>query len=210
MSLGTDQWRWIRSDGTGWKTISCWVPANSGGLTLVERIVASNDTNVEFTGIDDSHESYFVEIQAAKPASNDVSMIFEFGTGDPTITWHTTGYAQAAHTLQSNLVGNFNSNVSTSRSGLEIIGFPSGQNRLGNSTGEGGDATLSFNRVVGSAQRPRFRFTGWYTDADNDMNYIDGAGQLPSTTDLVTALRFKMSSGNIDSGVFCLYGRAKS
>ena len=87
LSLETDQWRWIRSDGTGWKTISRWVPANSGSLTLVERIVASNNANVEFTGIDDSHESYFVEIQAAKPASNDVSMIFEFGTGDPTITW---------------------------------------------------------------------------------------------------------------------------
>ena len=95
LSLGTDQWRSIRSNGTGWKTISRWVPANSGGLTLVERIVASNNANVKFTGIDDSHESYFVEIQAAKPASNDVSMIFEFGTGDPTITWRTTGYAQA-------------------------------------------------------------------------------------------------------------------
>ncbi|MEC7536894.1 MAG: hypothetical protein VYB59_06320, partial [Pseudomonadota bacterium] len=107
-------------------------------MTLVEHMVASKDANVDFTGIDDSHESCFVEIQAAKPASNDVSMIFEFGTGDPTITWHTTGYALAAHTLQSNLVGNFNSNVSASRFGLEIIGLPSGQNRLGNSTGEGG------------------------------------------------------------------------
>ena len=114
------------------------------------------------------------------------------------------------HTLQSNRVGIFNLKVSTSRSGLEIIGFPSVQNRFRNSTGEGGDATLSFNRVVGSVQRPRFRSTGWYTDADNDMNYIDGAGQPLSTTDLVTAIRFTMSSGNIDSGVFCLYGRAKS
>ena len=95
-------------------------------------------------------------------------------------------------------------------SGLEIIGFSSGQKQLGNSTGEGGAATLYFNRVVGNAQRPRFRFTGWYTDADNDMNYIDGAEQLPSTTDVVTAFRFKMSSGHIDSGVFCLYVRAKS
>ena len=86
----------------------------------------------------------------------------------------------------------------------------SGQNRLGNRSGESGDATFSINRVVGSAQRPRFRFTCWYTDADNDMNYIDGAGQLSSTTDLLTALQFKMSSGNINSGVFCLYGRAKS
>ena len=76
--------------------------------------------------------------------------------------------------------------------------------------GESGDATLSINRVVGSAQRPRFRFTGWYTDADNDMNYIDGAEQLPSTTDLVAAFRFKMSTGHIDSGVFFPYGRAKS
>jgi hypothetical protein len=108
------------------------------------------------------------------------------------------------HTLQSNLVGKFNSKVSTPHSGLEIIGFPSGQKQLGNSTGEGGAATLSFNRVVGNAQRPRFRFTGWYTDADNDMNYIDGAEQLPSTTDLVTAFGFKMSSGCMDSGVFCL------
>ena len=82
--------------------------------------------------------------------------------------------------------------MSTPRSGLKIIGFPLGQNRLGNSLGEGGDATLSFNRVVGSAHRPRFRITDWYTDADNDMNYIDGAEQLPSTTDLVTAFRFKM------------------
>ena len=113
-------------------------------------------------------------------------------------------------TLQSNLVGKFNSKVSTPRSGLEIIGFPSGQKRLGNSTSEGGDATLSFNRVVGSAQRPRFRFTGCYTDADNDMYYIDGAEQLPSTTDLLTAIRFKMTTGHIDSGVFCRYGRAKS
>ncbi|MEC8774145.1 MAG: hypothetical protein VXX79_04770 [Pseudomonadota bacterium] len=114
------------------------------------------------------------------------------------------------NTLQSNLVGKFNSKVSTPRSGLEIIGFPSSQKRRGNSTGEGGDATLSFNRVVGSAQRPRFRFTCWYTDADNDMNYIDGAEQLPSTTDLVAAFRFKMSTGHIDSGVFFPYGRAKS
>jgi hypothetical protein len=69
-------------------------------LTLVEHIVASNDANVNFTRIDDSYESCFVEIQAAKPASNDVSMIFGFGTGDPTITWRTTGYAQAAHTAK--------------------------------------------------------------------------------------------------------------
>tara|TARA_B100000161_G_C33383537_1_gene338900 strand:+ start:105 stop:314 length:210 start_codon:yes stop_codon:yes gene_type:complete len=65
------------------------------------------------------------------------------------------------HTLQSNLVGNFNSKVLTPRSGLKIIGFPSGQNRLGDSSGEGGDAALSFNQVVGSAQQPRFRFTDW-------------------------------------------------
>ena len=114
------------------------------------------------------------------------------------------------HTLQSNLVGKFNSKVSTPRSGLEIIGYPSSQKRRGNSTGEGGEATLSFNQVAGSAQRTRFRFTGWYTDADNDMNYIDGAEQLPSATDLVTAFRFKMSTGHIDSGVFFPYGRAKS
>ena len=100
LSLGTDQWQWIRFEGTGWKTISRLVPSNSGGLTLVERIVASNAANVEFTRIDDSHESYFAEIQAAKSASNDISMIFEFGTGGSKITRHTIGYAQAANTAK--------------------------------------------------------------------------------------------------------------
>ena len=132
-------------EGTGWKTISRLVPANSGGLTLVEHVVASNAANVDFTGIDDSHESCFVEIQAAKPASNDVSMIFEFGTGDPTITWHTTGYAQAAHTAKQSCGQiQFESVDAAFRSRNHRI--PVRSEPTGNSTGEGGDATLSFNR----------------------------------------------------------------
>jgi len=43
-TLETDQWRWIRSDGTGWKTLSRWVPNGGAGKVLQVLNVVKSDT----------------------------------------------------------------------------------------------------------------------------------------------------------------------
>ena len=84
------------------------------------------------------------------------------------------------------------------------------QDNLDSAAGQGWSGWIDIYLPVGSTTYTGVRFDGQYTSNTTDDAFVCwGGGAYESTTD-VTAIRFLMSSGNLTTGTFTLYGVSES
>lgn len=175
---------------------------NGGGLVLLEQHAASNSATLDFTTfISSTYDDYVCEGVDIISATNAVNLIMQVGTGaGPT-------YDTSAHYNWNRNYEQIGVDFSTagSKSGaaaiaivLSVIQSSSGPTQF----------TLRFNSPASSNQK-LFRINSEQIGSDgNPYANFGGAGHYNQTTAL-TALRFKMDSGNITSGTIRCYGVAK-
>ena len=183
------------------------VPASipTGALVLLSTQTASSSAYIEFTsGINSTYDSYVFKFIDIHPATDNVSFQFNLSTdgGSTYAVTKTTTYFYAYH---------FENDSATSlnyEGGLDLAQSTSDQpvsNNIGNDNDQSAVGTLQiFNPSSSTFVKHFISHTNQYDRQDISVNtFMAGYG---NTTSPVNAIRFQMSSGNIDDGIIKMYG----
>ena len=178
-----------------------------GSLVLISTSTASSSATIDITsGLDSTYKEYIIKFINIHPATDSVHFLFQGDTGT------NTSYNQ---TITSAAFRSYN---------YEGSGTPTlqyyGSGDLGQSTdfhymtgnaGVGNDSDQDFNGTMHLFDPSNTTFVKHFlidTHSHGPSNYTMRffAGGYFNTTTAITRLRFKFSSGNIDSGTIKLYG----
>ena len=175
----------------------------SGSLTLLSTQTASSSATISFTsGIDSTYDSYVFKFYNIHPQTQS-NFSFQVDTGtntnyNQTIT-SSSFYAEHSEGDSSSL-SYFASTDQAQGTGFQMISHNPGTDNDSNSNG-----TLTIFNPSSSTFVKHFIGDSNCTNgsATSHRNFV--AGYFNTQTPL-TRFQFKMSSGNIDSGVIKLYG----
>ena len=177
----------------------------TGDLVFISKQTASSSASISFTsGIDSTYKEYVFYFVNMHPQNDVVDFQFNLSTdgGSNYNVTKTTTFFRATHREDDTLA------ELGYRTGNDLAQSTSDQvlnDRLGN----GNDESLSGCLHLFNPSSTTFvkHFIGTLNNAHGDnyqTNYfVAGYG---NTTSAIDAIQFKMSSGNIDSGVIKLYG----
>ena len=178
---------------------------SGSSLVLLETQTASSSGTIDFTSnIDSTYKEYIFKIINAHPATDNVTFKFQADTGTNTNYNQTitSTHFRAQHT---------ENDVSTSLSYLTSSDQAQGTsdetlaNSIGNDNDQGISGTLHIFDPSNTTFVKHFISNANTCTDDNATKNVYGAGYA-NTTSAIDAVQFKMSSGNIDSGVIKLYG----
>lgn len=195
-SSNNPRWSTINlSNGVDTNTI---LPARCGGnWVLLSTATASSSATIDFTGLDATYTNYAVTINDLVPATNAAVLWIRIGTGaTPTYQANATDYRS-----QRFSAGNGGTTAPTSQAAQIVV------NATGNSASR--DETNGIFYINNPSQTSQYHGIFWsgaqYFNVTPEVDIFFGGGFYQSTT-AVTAVRFLMSSGNITSGTFKLFG----
>jgi len=178
---------------------------SGSSLVLLETQTASSSGTIDFTSnIDSTYKEYIFKIINAHPATDSVSFRFQADTGTNTNYNQTitSTHFRAQHT---------ENDVSTSLSYLTGSDQAQGTsdeilaNSIGNDSDQGISGTLHIFDPSSTTFVKHF-ISNFQSIAHSDTSNNEYHAGYFNTTTAITRVRFKFSSGNIDSGTFKLYG----
>ena len=178
-----------------------------GSLNLISTSTASSSSTIDITsGIDSTYKEYIVKFINIHPATDSVHFLFQGDTGT------NTNYNQ---TITSACIRAYNYEGSGTPA---LQYYTSGDLAQGTdfhymtgNAGVGNDSDQSFNGTLHLFNPSDTTFVKHFlidTHSHGPSNYTMRflVGGYFNTTTAITRLRFKFSSGNIDSGTIKLYG----
>ena len=178
---------------------------SGGAMTLLATQTASGSANLSFTsGIDSTYDKYVFKFYNIHPATDGVTFEFQGSTngGSTYGVTITSSVFQAYH--QENDAGAgiqyaTNNDLAQSTSFQKITGD------LGNQNDECGSGIVQLFNPSSTTFVKHF-ITRENGQQNNEQSVNVFAAGYFNTTSAINAVQFKMSSGNIDSGVIKLYG----
>ena len=184
-------------------TLDAAIP--TGKMTLLATQTASGSANLSFTsGIDSTYDSYVFKFINIHPVTNAADFTFQADTGTNTnynIAMTTTAF-RSIHTEDD---GTAVLNYDGGRDQAQGTAFQKLAHEIGNGNDECSSGELKiFSPSSGTFVKHFMAEVNIYASEDHSENKFI-AGYFNTTTAL-TRVQFKMSSGNIDSGVIKLYG----
>ena len=178
-----------------------------GSLVLISTSTASSSSTIDITsGIDSTYKEYIVKFINIHPATDSVHFLFQGDTGtntsyNQTITsaaFRAYNYEGAGTpTLQYYASGDLDQDTD--------FHYMTGNSGVGNDSDQSFNGTMHLFDPSNTTFVKHFLInTNSYGPSNYTMNFF--AGGYFNTTTAITRLRFKYSSGNIDSGTIKLYG----
>ena len=178
-----------------------------GNLNLISTSTASSSATIDITsGLDSTYKEYIIKFINIHPATDSVHFLFQGDTGT------NTNYNQ---TITSACIRAYNYEGSGTPA---LQYYTSGDLAQGTdfhymtgNAGVGNDSDQSFNGTLHLFNPSDTTFVKHFlidTHSHGPSNYTMRflVGGYFNTTSAITRLRFKFSSGNIDSGTIKLYG----
>ena len=180
-----------------------------GTLVLLSTQTASASANISFTtGLDSTYDEYIFKFIDMHPGTDLVSFTFNLSTdgGSNYNVTKTTTFFRAFHTEadDGNALDYFAASDLAQSTSDQILCQASG-----NDNDEAVSGTLTLFNPSSTTYVKHFIGNGLTSslNATQQQFYIAGYG---NTTSAVNAIRFQMSSGNIDDGIIKMYGVKKS
>jgi hypothetical protein len=177
----------------------------TGGMKLISSQTASASASISFTtGIDSTYKEYQFYFINIHPATDEVDFTFNMSTdgGSNYNVTKTNTVFRAYH-------DEADTDTALAYVSSQDIAQSTGESFIGADIGNGGDKSISGNLTLFNPASTTYvkHFISntnlvWY--ADYSMNYFTAG--YGNTTSAVNAVRFKMSSGNIDDGTILMYG----
>lgn len=171
------------------------------GMTLLATATASASSEIKFdSGIDSTYTNYILCFDSVVPATDGVDLNLDLST-DGGSTWETGNLSGSGYRVnESGLL-----NYAYTAGGEWIL---TGNSDVGSGTGENTNGFVYLYNPAASD----------YTYGNSHCTQLDSAGNLEElvaafaliSSSAVDAVRFIMSSGNIASGNFYLYGLDKT
>jgi hypothetical protein len=177
---------------------------SGGAMTLLATQTASSSATLSFTsGIDSTYDSYVFKFYNMHPATDNAD--FEFNMTIDGTNWNVT---KTTTTFYSYHIEDDSGAGLTYEEAYDLA-QGTGFQYLAADIGNGNDESASGSMVLYNPSSTTFvkhflhsgnRYVGSNISAND---FVAGYG---NTTSAVTGIQFKMSTGNIDSGVIKLYG----
>jgi hypothetical protein len=185
-----------------------------GSMTFIKKLTASSSATLSFVHgtdgvvLDNTYKEYYFTYNNMHPATDSVAFSVNFSTdsGSNYNVVKTSTYIYTEH-------GEDNSGGAVNYNG-------SGNRDLGNETGDqflmtdvGADADQSLAGTLHFFNPSSTTFVKHFISKNtcsiqNNYNLSTYVSGYANTTSAIDAIRFQMSSGNIDAGDICLYGIA--
>lgn len=200
-SLGTAG-QVLTSNGAGLLPSFQSNPAGSGSMVFIAAATAAGSATIDFTaGITSTYDQYILNFSDVIPATNNVGLWVRLQSGGvfrstaADYAWVQSWYTTAA--------SGFNNSSDTK---IELAS--TGARPLANTSTKGASGTLYLGTPANTATHKRI----WGTYTYWETLVVGGSfgGWLVGVTTAVTGIQFLMSTGNITSGTFQLYGIRKS
>ena len=178
--------------------------ASGGGLNLISTQTASSSSTIDFTsGIDSTYKEYIIKYFNIHPATDGANFQVNFRDG-------STAYdaTKTTSVFLANLNEDDSGNVLEYKASNDLAQSTNFQN-LGESVGADNDQCVSGTLHLFEPSSTTFvkHFIAKTNNYDSGNNsQIFYVGGYCNTTTAIDGVQFKFSSGNIDSGVFKLYG----
>jgi hypothetical protein len=190
-------------------TATAGMPA--GAMTLIKEQTASSSGTIDFVNgasdvvISSAYPIYLFKFINVHPQTDDTDLTFNFSidTGSNYNVTKTTTYVWTYHYENDSAAEQV---YETGSDLAQATGFQKLGRRMGNANDESQSGELWLFNPSSTTFVKHFMATaiGHYEDIDGTQR-ADVAGYVNSTS-AVDAAQFKMSSGNIDTGTFKLYG----
>ena len=177
---------------------------SGGGMTLISEQTASGSSTISFTsGIDSTYDSYVFKFINIHPATNNVEFQVNFRDGDSNFDATKTTTTFRAFQDESGSTTSLGYDTATDLA--QSTSFQAIGNAVGNGNDECYSGELRLFNPSSTTFVKHFISTGnLYHPSDFSVNeFVAGYCNVTSAID---GVQFKMSSGNIDSGVIKLYG----
>jgi hypothetical protein len=190
--------------------VTSFANASAGTLILLSTQTASDSATISFTtGLDSTYDEYIFKFIDIHPETDNISFQFNMSTdgGSNYNVTKTTTFFEAYHTEDdTDAALGYASTRDLAQSTADQLLATTG---TGNDNDQNCSGTLTlFNPSSTTYVKHFIATTNVIESRDYAWNsYIAGYG---NTTSAINAVRFKMSSGNIDDGIFKLYGVKKS
>lgn len=188
----------IQTNGSG--TLSFATPA-SGALVYLSSQTASNSATVSFTGISSTYDIYLITLTLISPATDNVT--FRIRTSSNNGSSYDSGASDYGY-------GFMGFNTIADNSGIDPTAEIITTKFIGNASGESGlSGVLYLYKPSNSSGFFQMNWLFNFINSAASPTVTVGTGSRKASAD-VDAIQFYMSSGNISSGVFRLYGVANS
>jgi len=184
------------------QSIKAYVDALGQDLVLISSSTASASATINFTGLTSSYSKYIVVITDLIPATDNTSLLFRTSTDGGSS--YDSGATDYEHTRLASVSTASGATTGESTGDTSIVLSA----QVGNAAGESFNATLTLYNPS-STVKTLAAWTASNVRQDSAASNTIGTGYRDSAAD-VDAIRFLMSSGNITSGTFYLYGLTNS
>ena len=189
--------------------VTSFANASGGTLVLLSTQTASASATISFTtGLDSTYDEYIFTVINAHPSDNGVSLNFNMST-DGGSNYNVTKTSSAFFTEHSESDTYTLLSYATSWDLAQSTAYQSIAPDVGNDNDQVCAGSLKIFNPASTTYVKHF-ISNFNQSHQSDLSqqwFIAGYG---NTTSAVNAIRFQFSSGNIDDGVFKLYGVKKS
>ena len=189
--------------------VTSFANASGGTLILLSTQTASASATISFTtGLDSTYDEYIFSFINIHPATDNTDFMFNLSTdgGSNYNVTKTTTTFQAYHDEADT---DTSLNYDTADDLAQSTSFQQLLKNLGTDSDQNSSGTLTLFNPSSTTYVKHFIANGNSYNHNNYTNQNFTAGYA-NTTSAVNAVRFQMSSGNIDDGVIKLYGVKKS
>jgi hypothetical protein len=183
--------------------------ASSATLVLLSTQTASASANISFTtGLDSTYDEYIFKFLDIHPASDNVGFQFNLST-DGGSNYNVTKTTTAFFTIHKEDDSETAFTYQTSSDLAQSTSFQNICIEVGNDSDENVSGSLTLFNPSSTVYVKHFLLNSEHNSFHNFSQNSFRAG-YGNTTSAVNAVRFQMSSGNIDDGIIKLYGVKKS
>jgi len=189
--------------------VTSFANASGGTLILLSTQTASASATISFTtGLDSTYDEYIFKFINIHPATESADFQFNMST-DSGSNYNVTKTTTMFRTFHSEDDANTGLNYVTSGDLAQSTAFQPLCPEIGNTNDDSASGTLTIFNPSSTTYVKHFISTvNCVRDDAFSFNFaVAGYG---NTTSAVNAIRFQMSSGNIDDGIIKLYGVKKS
>jgi len=187
--------------------VTSFANASAGTLILLSTQTASASATISFTtGLDSTYDEYIFKIINCHPASGS-ALLFNLSTdgGSNYNVTKTSTYFWSYHTEDDleTILGYRDANDLAQGTGTQAL-----TTTIGATNKESAVAELQLFNPSSTTYVKHWISVSNYISGGYTLN--DRSAGYANTTSAINAVRFQMSSGNIDDGIFKLYGVKKS
>ena len=193
------------------RSVTAFGSLNTGSMVFIKKLTASSDGTLSFVDgasdvvFDSTYKEYLFTFNNVHPATDAAALTFNGSDDDSSHSYDVTKTTSYFYAFQNEAGNSTNLVYDASQDLAQATGF---QN-LAASIGSDNDQGLSGSLRIFNPSSTTFvkHFIGeTHISSHEDLALHFFIGGYFNTTADITAIQFKMSSGNIDAGDICLYG----